>query len=66
MLVGITDFAHSEFDNLMLQFGLETRITSGTGISKQVKVNELSRISERISHLPTLGLAPPTAQAVFL
>ncbi len=41
----LTDFAHSGFDNLMLQFGLDARVTSGSGISKQVKANELSRIA---------------------
>lgn len=41
----LTDFTHSAFDNLMLQFGLEARVTSGSGISKQVKANELSRIA---------------------
>ena len=41
----LADFTHSEFDNLSLQFGLETRITSGTVVSKQVKANELSRVA---------------------
>src|SRR3546814_312429 len=41
----LTSFTHSEFDNLMLQFGLEGQITSGTGVSKQVKANELVRIA---------------------
>ena len=48
----LADFTHSEFDNLSLQFGLETRITSGTGVSKQVKANELSRVA--LSHEPLL------------
>ena len=40
----LADFTHSEFENFMLQFGLETRITSGTAVSKQVKANELSSV----------------------
>ena len=40
----LADFTHSQFDNLMFQFGLETRVTSGTVVSKQVKANELSSV----------------------
>ena len=41
----LADFTHSEFDNLMLQFGLETKIASGNTVSRQVKANELSRVA---------------------
>ncbi len=39
----LSDFGHSQFDNLMLQFGAEDRVTSGGGYSLQNKANDLAR-----------------------
>lgn len=41
----LTDFTHSQFDNLMLQFGLEDRVTNGGGYLLQNKANDLARLA---------------------
>jgi hypothetical protein len=41
----LTDFTQKEFDNLMIQFGLEDRIDAGPGMPKQYKANALAKIA---------------------
>lgn len=40
----LTNFNHSDFDGLMIQFGVEDRVTSRGGYSLKKKANDLTRV----------------------
>ena len=65
----LADFTHSEFDNFMLQFGLESRVS--TAVSKQAKANELSSVVLGDEEIPvqtsegTMSLAEAIVRAAM-